>query len=119
MTHDLDALIAELNAITTGSYGVIADSREYVVKANDMLKILDASRRAAAALEAAKSQVAEGWQLVPIKPTEAMLRRANQYVWFYDVNEDDTSEDQSAEAKLCWHAMLLAAPSPPTEGGEK
>lgn len=62
--------------------------------------------------------VPDGWQLVPIEPTEAMVIQG-----FESEPEEDDEEletlsgcQQAAQrAKLCWLAMLAAAPKPERE----
>jgi len=59
--------------------------------------------------------VPEGWQLVPIEPTEAMVIQG-----FESDPEDDDEyfenlsgcQQAAQRAKLCWLAMLAAAPKP-------
>jgi hypothetical protein len=53
-------------------------------------------------------QVREGWKLVPVEPTEAMLREALSYDSIQDPNNPDSRVE---ELLIDWSLMLSAAPS--------
>lgn len=64
---------------------------------------------------AAREIEAAGWQLVPIEPTEAMLKAAT---WALDKWREECSNVQQyyvaphIKYRVRWAAMLAAAPSP-------
>lgn len=89
---------------------------------------------AGAALEAAAPHfraapvVPEGWRLVPVVPTEEMLRAGHQQIdWCRDGQDTRFGEPLRGPivGTTCkqdlldaWSDMLSAAPTPPREGGE-
>ena len=71
---------------------------EYWLDAEDLDKVIDAAWQARAALSAPShgEQVREGWQLVPVEPTDAMLEAGDKYIG----------------TPATYKAMLSACPSP-------
>jgi hypothetical protein len=53
------------------------------------------------------AEVPAGYKLVPIEPTEDMLREGRRFLWRCGNNE---ATDRDAE--LCWSAMISAVPKP-------
>ena len=51
--------------------------------------------------------VPEGWQLVPVEPTEVMLDATNEHIWGRDTDQNDML--------FAYRAMLAAAPKPETK----
>ena len=64
--------------------------------------------RVVRAAMAQRANAAEGWKLVPIEPTDAMMEAA-QAEWFKGC-ADPTMH--------VWDAMLAAAPTPAAQGGD-
>lgn len=65
--------------------------------------------------------IPDGWKLVPIEPTENMIIDGFESEPDEDFSEPDDWEEYAAmsgceqaahRAKLCWAAMLAAAPTP-------
>lgn len=66
---------------------------------------------AASEIERLRSQrvaVPEGWRLVPLAPTDVMIHAGRCET--AKINNDD----DYAQAKACWSAMLAASPQSPT-----
>lgn len=57
------------------------------------------------------AQVPEGWKLVPIEPTDEMVRKSN---WS---GNGDVSVNEDWARKTVWDRMIYAAPSPDHSGG--
>jgi hypothetical protein len=64
--------------------------------------------RAALSAPSHGEQVREGWKLVPVEPTEAMLREALSYDSIQDPNNPDSRVE---ELLIDWSLMLAGAPS--------
>lgn len=58
---------------------------------------------------------AEGWRLVPVEPTEAMLEAARA---LHDGDRNDLKSSYNQMHREDYRAMLAAAPSPPDAAGE-
>ena len=57
------------------------------------------------------AQVPEGWRLVPVEPTDEMVRKSN---WS---GNGDVSVNEDWARKTVWDRMIYAAPSPDHSGG--
>ena len=64
--------------------------------------------RAALSAPSHGEQVRDGWKLVPVEPTEAMLREALSYDSIQDPNNPDSRVE---ELLIDWSLMLAGAPS--------
>lgn len=72
---------------------------------------------AALSVKVETAAIPEGWRLVPIEPTEAMLSDVDEKVGghCYSCSAWSASWD---DCKRVYAALLAAAPTPPTTGGE-
>ncbi len=54
-----------------------------------------------------------GWKLVPVEPTEEMIKHGNHAIYEAELHEDMATEEiPNYRATFAWTAMLAAAPTP-------
>lgn len=82
------------------------------VRTKDILAIADAFRALEGRAEAAEAKlIPDGWKLVPVEPTEEMLRawRDDMYKSYAKNHIEHIGDD---EIGFAWTAMITAAPTP-------
>ena len=111
-TPALDRALANLQAAVDdvqhhrGSTWFNADT-DHAISIDDVRLVLNALTQASAA------KVPEGWKLVPIEPTEAMLMGASE-VAITAARNSTTTFPAADETRHIWSAMLAATPSETT-----
>ncbi len=104
--NTIDVLIAELAALKAQEpVGHLTLDGDFIQNQRWVMEFGVVPRGKSLYLAAGAAPVHEGWQLVPIEPTDAMLVSARD--WSYAKYGKPIG---NAAAVGCWEAMLAAAP---------
>ncbi|UBB18313.1 hypothetical protein [Comamonas odontotermitis] len=106
LTSDLEVLIGEIQqfkaerASQTNRAAAAEQQVTALTQRLDMANRLNIDAREQLAQLSARQAVPDGWRLVPMEPTEEMIKAGNTKTWVLPCHD-------------CWSAMLSAAPPPP------